>query len=140
MRRDQVFVLLLIILIPMTGCFDNSVGDAEGAQDSGTVTEVNEMLFSVHIDEGASHSISLNGTTLKMEGGYYEAANDWRPIGSVFKVYYSIDCANGYQIEKLYAFAGDIMPVVGGVECTVEIFAISDVALIYSESDLQTLN
>ncbi|MGB1631946.1 MAG: hypothetical protein ACPHEN_00970, partial [Candidatus Poseidoniaceae archaeon] len=34
MRSDQVFVLLLIILIPMTGCFDNSVGDAEGAQDS----------------------------------------------------------------------------------------------------------
>ena len=34
MRSDQVFVLLLIILIPMTGCFDNSVGDAEGSQDS----------------------------------------------------------------------------------------------------------
>ena len=41
MRSDQVFVLLLIILIPMTGCFDNSVGDAEGVQDSGSVAEDN---------------------------------------------------------------------------------------------------
>ena len=35
MRNDQIFVLMLVILLPMSGCFDGSgVGEAEGAQDS----------------------------------------------------------------------------------------------------------
>ena len=35
MRNDQIFVLLLVILLPMSGCFDGGgVGGAEGAQDS----------------------------------------------------------------------------------------------------------
>ena len=35
MRNDQIFVLLLVVLLPMSGCFDGGgVGEAEGAQDS----------------------------------------------------------------------------------------------------------
>ena len=34
MRNDQIFVLLLVILLPMSGCFDGAVGDAEGSDDS----------------------------------------------------------------------------------------------------------
>ena len=30
MRNDQIFVLLLVILLPLSGCFDGAVGDAEG--------------------------------------------------------------------------------------------------------------
>ena len=40
MRNDQIFVLLLIVLLPLSGCFDNSVGDAEGATE-GSSTVVN---------------------------------------------------------------------------------------------------
>ena len=39
MRNDQIFVLLLVILLPMSGCFDGAVGDAEGTDD----TETNEV-------------------------------------------------------------------------------------------------
>ena len=43
MRNDQIFVLLLVILLPMSGCFDGAVGDAEGSEDSdsgdGTTSE-----------------------------------------------------------------------------------------------------
>jgi hypothetical protein len=38
MRNDQIFVLLLVVLLPLSGCFDGGtagVGEAEGAQDSG---------------------------------------------------------------------------------------------------------
>ena len=38
MRNDQIFVLLLVVLLPMSGCFDGGtagVGEAEGAQDNG---------------------------------------------------------------------------------------------------------
>ena len=34
MRNDQIFVLLLVILLPMSGCFDSAVGDAEGTDDA----------------------------------------------------------------------------------------------------------
>jgi hypothetical protein len=54
MRSDQVFVLLLIILIPMTGCFDNSVGDAEGAQDDPTDDNTSPGLPDVTTDSGGS--------------------------------------------------------------------------------------
>ena len=31
MRNDQIFVLLLVVLLPMSGCFDGGgVGEAEG--------------------------------------------------------------------------------------------------------------
>jgi len=143
MRNDQIFVLLLVVLLLMSGCFDGGgVGEAEGAQDSGNLSEEdNEVLYSVQIEADSSHSVTLNGTTLKMESGYYEASDSWRPIGSSFKVHYSIDCSDGYQIEKLYSFAGDVIPVKGGVECIVEIFPTSsEIALIYSETNLLPLN
>ena len=38
MRSDQIFVLLLVVLLPMSGCFDGGtagVGEVEGAQDDG---------------------------------------------------------------------------------------------------------
>ena len=47
MRNDQIFVLLLVILLPMSGCFDGAVGDAEGTDDtssSGT-TVINNQYY-----------------------------------------------------------------------------------------------
>ena len=42
MRNDQIFVLLLVVLLPLSGCFDGgSVGEAEGAEDSTGTTIVN---------------------------------------------------------------------------------------------------
>ena len=40
MRNDQIFVLLLVILLPMSGCFDGAVGDAEGTDDTSSGTTV----------------------------------------------------------------------------------------------------
>jgi len=33
MRNDQIFVLLLLLLLPMTGCFGDIVGDAQADDD-----------------------------------------------------------------------------------------------------------
>lgn len=33
MRKDQIFVLLLLLLLPMTGCFGDIVGDAQADDD-----------------------------------------------------------------------------------------------------------
>ena len=33
MRNDQIFVLLLVVLLPMSGCFGGVIGDAEADDD-----------------------------------------------------------------------------------------------------------
>ena len=34
MKTDRIFVLLLVVMLPMSGCFDDAVGDGEGTDDS----------------------------------------------------------------------------------------------------------
>ena len=40
MRNDQIFVLLLVVLMPMSGCMDAAVGDVEGTEDAESTTQV----------------------------------------------------------------------------------------------------
>ena len=47
MRNDQIFVLLLVVLLPLSGCFDNAVGEAEADEYDGV--EMTEQLFSLHL-------------------------------------------------------------------------------------------
>ena len=49
MRNDQIFVLLLVILLPLSGCFDNAVGEAEAddERDDSTHADESREMFSV---------------------------------------------------------------------------------------------
>ena len=38
MKTDRIFVLLLVVMLPMSGCFDGAVGDAEGTTEEDTTT------------------------------------------------------------------------------------------------------
>ena len=40
MRNDQIFVLLLVVLLPMSGCMDNTVGEVEGTEDAESNTTI----------------------------------------------------------------------------------------------------
>ena len=40
MRNDQIFVLLLVVLLPLSGCMDNTVGGVEGSEDSESNTDI----------------------------------------------------------------------------------------------------
>ena len=40
MRNDQIFVLLLVVLLPMSGCMDNAVGEVEGTEDAESNTTI----------------------------------------------------------------------------------------------------
>ena len=42
MKSDRVFILMLVILLPMSGCFENSVGDAEGQVEPGDPVDSND--------------------------------------------------------------------------------------------------
>ena len=51
MRNDQIFVLLLVILLPMSGCFDGAVGDAEGTdEESEGTTVINNYYYNNSTD------------------------------------------------------------------------------------------
>jgi hypothetical protein len=41
MRKDQIFVLILVIFLPLTGCFGNSVGEAEADENGEGTTVIN---------------------------------------------------------------------------------------------------
>ncbi|MFL2968347.1 MAG: hypothetical protein ACJZ6A_04270 [Candidatus Poseidoniaceae archaeon] len=40
MKTDRIFVLLLVVMLPMSGCFGDAVGDAEGAEDNSGTTVI----------------------------------------------------------------------------------------------------
>ncbi|MDB2348234.1 hypothetical protein N9V58_00380 [Candidatus Poseidoniales archaeon] len=40
MKTDRIFVLLLVVMLPMSGCFNDAVGDAEGTDDTASGTTV----------------------------------------------------------------------------------------------------
>ncbi len=66
MRNDQIFVLLLVVLLPMSGCFGaGGIGEAEGAEDSTTnTTVVNNFYNNTTVIESTTplnHQFS-NGT------------------------------------------------------------------------------
>ena len=65
MRNDQIFVLLLIVLLPMSGCFDGGgVGEAEGADDQSSTTIVNNYYNNTTVVESTTplHHEFSNGT------------------------------------------------------------------------------
>jgi len=51
MRNDQIFVLLLVVLLPLSGCFDDAVGDAEGTGDESTI--INNYYNNTTISENS---------------------------------------------------------------------------------------
>ena len=66
MRKDQIFVLLLVVLLPLTGCFDGGgIGDAD-AQDSTSNTTVVNNYFN-----NTSSNSSPQERTWYSSGGIY---------------------------------------------------------------------
>ena len=41
MRNDQIFVLMLVILLPLSGCFDDAVGEADANEGDTGMTVIN---------------------------------------------------------------------------------------------------
>ena len=66
MRNDQIFVLLLVILLPMSRCFDGAVGDAEGTDGESSTTVINYYNNTTIIQSSPptyhylTHSLELN--------------------------------------------------------------------------------
>jgi hypothetical protein len=57
MRNDQIFVLLLVVLLPMSGCFGGGVGDAEA--DEG-VDVAEPELHHLYFENTTTLNLSAN--------------------------------------------------------------------------------
>jgi hypothetical protein len=65
MRKDQIFVLLLIVLLPLSGCMDGAIGDAD-AQDSSGSTIGNTTVINYY-----NYTNITSPTTLFFESGNF---------------------------------------------------------------------
>ena len=65
MRKDQIFVLLLIVLLPLSGCMDGAIGDAD-AQDSSGSTSGNTTVINYY-----NYTNITSPTTLFFESGNF---------------------------------------------------------------------
>jgi hypothetical protein len=101
MRKDQIFVLLLVVLLPLTGCFDGGgIGDADAqdsteSENSGTSVTTTQSLrthfttispsnlncgdddvcvweYAMTINTTATEAIEVMSYSSTIEGSYYE--------------------------------------------------------------------
>ena len=127
MRSDQVFVLLLIILIPMTGCFENVIDDAEAQQENSEENVITSdaiismpSVVTISIEEGQTETISLNGTTLLLETVHkMDYQGYWRTNQGPVEM--SMSCDNGFTMDRFWLDGGnnEYLPNLPGVECEV---------------------
>ena len=66
MRNDQIFVLLLVILLPMSGCFDGAVGDAEGSEEVVPATTEESQMYHMYTESNENNvaNISVNSNQI----------------------------------------------------------------------------
>ena len=128
MRKDQIFVLLLIVMLPMSGCFDDAVGEAEGAEndstDDSSTTTVRNIVKTLHIPDGQTHVITLNGSTTYQIMDIYAVNEEgtWRSPGTLS---FKMECSNNFSsYMSIYTGAnyGDMyLPILPNLTCTVEL-------------------
>ena len=88
MRNDQIFVLLLVVLLPMSGCFDGGgVGEAEGQAEP-----ENDSEGTSDTGGGATSSLSQSRT--------------WYSSGGVYQTYWDDGQYSGYYDVDDNVYAG----------------------------------
>ena len=115
MRTDQAFVLLLILLLPLTGCID-TIGEVD-AQDSSEPSEVAETYTHevVFVDNGSTVTITVNDTILQILDR--SVFHEGRMVSGVF-AQLEVDCGSEFS-ETVKVESEDFVPTLPGQECNV---------------------
>ena len=100
MRKDQIFVLMLVILLPLTGCFNDIVGDTIAEGDMTDSTSNNESVNQHPIIYGTIST--CKGECSSNGQGYYSAVhyNDLLtadPDGNITD--FGMDFDNDFEID-----------------------------------------
>lgn len=148
MTTDKVFILLLVIMLPLTGCLDmtdNAEAQVEPDSTADTVTSL-PMIHSLHIEAGESHVLAFDGSnTMILEDAYSRTTDDdcssncpevWSHYNNGLT--FSMDCTT-IVIENVRLQDEVILPVLGGEACNVTLNAQYEVILMFSEANLASL-
>ena len=105
MRNDQIFVLLLVILLPMSGCFDGAVGDAEGTDDEEASTTIVNNYYNYSANQQPLIYGSFSGCSSECyyQGEWYDS---YVSVSNIFTVDpdgnisdFGIDWNNDFEID-----------------------------------------
>ena len=143
MTTDKLFILLLVILLPLTGCLDIAdTAEAEDSDEENTTTTM-PMVHSLHIEEGANATLDFDGTTtMKIETIHQKMANGNNPYFATpgYGVFdYSMICDNVTIVEMGQMYPETYLPVLAGQTCSILIEPSVEVILILSEASLSAL-
>ena len=147
MTTDKVFILLLVIMLPLTGCLDmTDNAEAETETTSDTVTSL-PMIHSLHLEAGESHALAFDGTnTMILEDSYMLAIDDdcssdcpenW--VNYDYGFSFSMECSMIEVIENAQLQDESILPVLGGEACNVTLSTQFQAILMFSEANLASL-
>lgn len=79
MQKDQIFVLLLIVLLPLSGCMDGAIGDADAqdSSESSTTTIVNNYYNNTTISSAQIDYKYLSFDEELENGEWNNTINPW---------------------------------------------------------------
>ena len=142
MTTDKLFILLLVILLPLTGCLDIADNaEAEDSDEENTTTTM-PMVHSLHLEQGENATLHFDGTkTMKLEtlwSGYSQGGENMRANTEYFYGM-QMTCDNDVTVTGSLT-AGIHLPVLGGQNCSVLMTANNyPVILVFSEASLSAI-
>jgi len=155
MTTDKVFILLLVILLPITGCLDmTDNAEAEGSDEETTVinnyynntTEVSMLpaVYSLHIEQGTPATFDFDGNeTWKVESitVLFDAGAQGNDGSTGSYGTFDMNCSGSLLVDNGRLQTGYYLPVLGGESCSVEFSAtpFMDYILTFSKANLESI-
>jgi hypothetical protein len=153
MTTDKVFILLLVIMLPLTGCLDmTDNAEAEESDEETTVvnnyynntTEVSTLptLYTLHLEVGENATLDFDGTkTMKVEtlwSGFSQSNGQMRANIYSFN-HIEMSCDNNVTLTG-NIYEGNHLPVLAGQNCSIVLTAKTyPTILVMSEANLVSL-
>ena len=145
MTTDKLFILLLVILLPLTGCLD--IADNAEAEESEeeTTTTTMPMIHSLLIPANSEHTVTLTGdSTLKLEQAWTGSTDpecdsncpvNWQVTGYITMEMVCDSFSLDSSLPRDY-----FIPAIGDETCVVVFTSgIYDVLAHFSEASLSAL-
>ena len=126
MSTDKLFILLLVVLLPLSGCLDTVEPAGADAAHSDADSHESPDVLTLHIQPNDSRTILLNGTTLKLETFYQlytdpdcssNCAENWIVLSNA-AMGISLDCDDGTNLTT-WVYSTHYLPIIGGTECEI---------------------
>ena len=145
MTTDKMFVLLLVMLLPLTGCLDISDNAEAEESDEENITTTMPHVRSLLIEANSNYTMNFSGdSTLKLEQMYSGGTDPDCSNNCIVTYSYASSMpmemvCDSYSMDY-YVVVNGFIPVLGGETCTV-VFTTGDYDILahFTEASLSAL-